>query len=183
MLMAGCIWIFSLMILLTSYLLVSSFIRRSFFFRFEIFFYFFVGIEFELIIDSGSNPYLIISLTKHFYSFCRHPLLMKEKGDSTFAPSYTWQSFSIHLVCTQMLNSEPTPYLLLTATEPPICSIIFLQMLRPSPVPCLFLWEFSSSLLKSMNSFLTPSSLMPTPVSITLIWILTNFSHELNYFR
>ena len=86
------------------------------------------------------------------------------------------QFWTMHLVLIFITNSEPTPTSLLTWTEPPIYSMNFLQIDSPRPVPYLFLCEFSSSLLKSMKSFLTPSSLMPTPVSITLIWMLTNRS-------
>ena len=67
-----------------------------------------------------------------------------------------------------MMNCEPSPILLFTSTEPPIYSIIFLQIDSPKPVPYEFLLEFSFSFEKSMNKCFNPCSDMPTPVSMTL---------------
>ena len=67
-----------------------------------------------------------------------------------------------------MMKLVPSPSLLLTVTEPPICSIIFLQMESPKPVPALFRLEFSSNLLKLMNSFEIPSGDIPIPLSFML---------------
>jgi hypothetical protein len=75
----------------------------------------------------------------------------------------------MHLVLIFIMNSVPSFILLFTSTDPPIYSIIFLQIDNPNPVPYLFLAEFSSNLLKSMKSFYLPSSEIPTPVSIMLI--------------
>lgn len=79
----------------------------------------------------------------------------------------------LHLVLTLIINSVPTPILLSTLMWPPICSMIFLHIDKPSPVPWRFLIEFSSSLPKSINSYFLPSSEIPMPVSMTLIcsWI------------
>ena len=80
----------------------------------------------------------------------------------------------LHFVFTLMMNLVPTPILLSTFVQPPICSMIFLQIDNPRPVPCLFLMELSSSLPKSMNRFFLPSSEMPIPVSMTPIWSQTH---------
>jgi hypothetical protein len=55
-----------------------------------------------------------------------------------------------------------------TLTLPPIFSIIFLQMLSPNPVPCLFYPLVSASLLKLWNSFPIFSYEMPIPESLTI---------------
>ena len=70
------------------------------------------------------------------------------------------------------LKVEPCPKTLCTSTLPPIFSIICLQMLRPSPVPLLFI--FLSSRVKSVNSFEISSFLIPTPVSLTSILNVMN---------
>jgi len=115
-------------------------------------------------------------------------------GSSGFLVNTLWSShssvfpnsvcFTRHLVFKLMIKLVPTPSSDLTSTEPPICSIIFLQIDNPSPVPDLFRLLFSCNLLKSINRFLIPSSEMPIPVSIIDIWrwiyccapILTSFS-------
>jgi hypothetical protein len=48
--------------------------------------------------------------------------------------------------------------------------VIFLHIDNPSPVPSRFWAAFSSSLLKSIKRFLIPSSEMPPPLSMILIW-------------
>jgi len=48
--------------------------------------------------------------------------------------------------------------------------MMFLQIDNPKPVPDAFLFEFSSNLLKSMNSFFRPCSEIPTPSSMMLNW-------------
>jgi hypothetical protein len=73
-----------------------------------------------------------------------------------------------------IMNDVPYPRTLYASTLPPICSIIFLQIDSPSPVPDAFLLEFSSNLLKSMNSFSSPASEMPIPVSMMLSYSCTN---------
>lgn len=75
----------------------------------------------------------------------------------------------IHFVLMLIMKSVPTPTLLVTFTEPPIYSIICLQMERPRPVPDLLRSLFSSSFPKSTNKFWMPSSLIPTPLSLTVI--------------
>ena len=121
---------------------------------------------------------------KYSRSSALHPFQMKTKGSSglMFWSLTSSHFFTMHLVLTFIMNSEPSPTLLLTLTEPPICSIIFLHIDSPRPVPYLFLYEFSSSLLKSINSFLTPFSDIPTPVSITLNYILTQCSWPYWYY-
>ena len=47
------------------------------------------------------------------------------------------------------MKEVPTPKVLSTLTEPPKCSMMFLQIESPRPVPEAFLFEFSSSLAKS----------------------------------
>ena len=74
----------------------------------------------------------------------------------------------IHLVLIFIMNSVPIFYLLYTLTVPPIFSIIFLHIDKPSPVPYVFLFEFSSSFEKSINNFSRPYEDIPTPESITL---------------
>ena len=44
-----------------------------------------------------------------------------------------------------IVNLDPLPSLLCTETEPPICSIIFLQIDSPNPIPYEFLFVFSLS--------------------------------------
>ena len=65
----------------------------------------------------------------------------------------------------EILNLVPFPTLLFTATEPPIYSIIYLQILNPSPVPFKFICLCSFSLAKSVKSFPIFSLDMPAPLS------------------
>ena len=74
------------------------------------------------------------------------------------------------LILKLRVNWVPSRRTLSALIDPPICSMIFLQIDNPRPVPCLFLMELSLSLPKSMNRFFLPSSEMPIPVSMTLIW-------------
>jgi hypothetical protein len=76
----------------------------------------------------------------------------------------------------RMVNVVPIFSTLSTMTWPPICSIMRLQILSPSPVPCEFTLECSSSFPNSMKSFPRFSFLMPTPESMISILSLTNFS-------
>ena len=78
-------------------------------------------------------------------------------------------SYNLDFVTKLIVNVDPTFTLLLTETVPPIYSIIRLQILSPSPVPCEFILECSSSILKFMKSLSKFSSLMPTPWSMTSI--------------
>jgi hypothetical protein len=63
---------------------------------------------------------------------------------------------------------QPSPSLS-TFTFPPIFSIIFLQILNPSPVPLLFKPCESYNLLKLWKSFPKFSFEMPAPESFTTI--------------
>ena len=87
-----------------------------------------------------------------------------------------------HLVLRFIINDVPTPILLLTLTLPPIFSMMFLQIERPRPVPPLFKWEFSYSFEKLIKSLEIPSSLMPRPVSIMLIWKLIRRVYPITLF-
>ena len=75
-----------------------------------------------------------------------------------------------------ILNSVPFPISLEQLILPPICCTIFLQILSPSPVPLLLSYSFSVNFPKLIKSLSIPSDDMPTPVSLTLISKLTNFS-------
>lgn len=81
------------------------------------------------------------------------------------------------LVFILIVKVVPFPKMLSTLTSPPIFSIILLQILNPKPVPCALIFECSSSLPNSMNSFDRFSLLIPTPESIISIFSLTNFSY------
>lgn len=81
------------------------------------------------------------------------------------------------LVFILIVKIVPFPKMLSTLTSPPIFSIILLQILNPKPVPCALIFECSSSLPNSMNSFDRFSLLIPTPESIISIFSLTNFSY------
>ncbi len=83
------------------------------------------------------------------------------------------------LVLMTILKMEPWLILLWTDTLPPICSIILLQMLNPSPVPCKFIWECSSNFPNSMNKFFKFYSEMPTPWSFISILIFAYFSQSM----
>jgi len=74
-----------------------------------------------------------------------------------------------------ILNIVPFPTVDFTSTVPPCCSISFLQIDSPRPVPFLFKCAFSSSLPKSINNFDNPSGEIPTPVSIILMLKFINF--------
>ena len=67
----------------------------------------------------------------------------------------------------------PSPILLVTETLPPIFSMIYLQILRPRPVPLVFDFACSFKLLKFINSLEMPSSLIPEPLSLMVILKLT----------
>ena len=71
----------------------------------------------------------------------------------------------MHFVRKLSLNVVPLPSLLFVSIDPPICWTIYLQIERPRPVPCLFLYEFSLSVPKLINKLSTPSLEMPIPVS------------------
>ena len=51
---------------------------------------------------------------------------------------------TMHLVFKLMMNDDPLPTSLSTLTDPPICSMIFLQIDSPRPVPDLLRPRFSS---------------------------------------
>ena len=69
------------------------------------------------------------------------------------------------LVCIWILKVLPTPTLLWTLTDPPICSISCRHMLSPRPVPRILTFECSSSLPKLMNSLSKFSGDIPMPLS------------------
>ena len=77
---------------------------------------------------------------------------------------------TLHFVIIWNVKEVPIPTLLFTEREPFISSVIFLHIDNPSPVPSRFWAAFSSSLLKSIKRFLIPSSEMPPPLSMILIW-------------
>ena len=72
----------------------------------------------------------------------------------------------MHLVLMLIVNVVPRSRSLWTYTLPPICSMMFLQMDRPSPVPAAFLSLCCSSLLKFMKSLARFSFEIPTPLSM-----------------
>ena len=118
--------------------------------------------------DVSSSWYFLFSMNTSFWE-----VLLK----AGFYSSLNLTSYTLHLVFMSIMNSVPTPSSLLTSTLPPIYSIICLQMDKPRPVPYKFLFEFSSNLLKLINSFLSPSLEMPTPVSMMLILISRYLSY------
>ena len=73
--------------------------------------------------------------------------------------------FNLHFVLKFSLKVVPFPSLLEVSIDPPISCTIYLQIERPRPVPCLFLWEFSVSLPKLTKRFSSPSLEIPIPVS------------------
>lgn len=94
-----------------------------------------------------------------------------------------WSSkatFWMHFVVSCILNCAPSPRTLLTVTLPPICSIIYLHIDRPSPVPPLLCSWFSDSFPKFMKRCFNPSSEIPSPVSIMLRSRAINFSTVLS---
>ena len=97
----------------------------------------------------------------------------------TWLLSLNWTLDTLHLALTLMMNWVPCPISLYTFTDPPIDSIICLQIESPSPVPWRFLDEDSSSFPKSINRFLSPFSEIPMPVSIMLILMLTHISYPI----
>ena len=64
--------------------------------------------------------------------------------------------------------------MLSTLTLPPIYSMIRFEIESPKPVPYLFLCVLASSLPKSMNSLSKFAGVIPTPVSMTLIFKFTH---------
>lgn len=52
-----------------------------------------------------------------------------------------------------------------TMTEPPLCSTIYFTIVRPSPMPSLFMVAVLYSLPKREKSFGMSSKAMPAPVS------------------
>ena len=112
---------------------------------------------------------LIAVLNLHWAESIRLGLMMSW---ARMAVSRIWVfliSFTTQRQFMFKMNLEPCPSWLFTSTDPPICSIIFLQIDRPSPVPWEFLFEFSLSFEKSINKCFKPFSDIPIPVSITLI--------------
>ena len=112
---------------------------------------------------------------------------------SSFSPFWRKMDSGLdwHFVFIWRVKQVPAPTLLCTVRDPDNCSVIFLQIDSPKPVPRRFRVEFSSSLLKFMKRFLIPSSEIPPPESMMLIWKLTSTSWiiwedddsiELNYF-
>ena len=72
-----------------------------------------------------------------------------------------------------IIKVVPIPNWLVTLISPPIYLTIFLLIVRPRPVPCLFILECSSSLLNSKNNFSKFSFFIPIPESTISIskWI------------
>ena len=66
-----------------------------------------------------------------------------------------------------ILNVVPVPTSLSTLISHPIWSMIFLQILKPRPVPYGFMLSCSCSFPKSMNRFFRFSGEIPTPASST----------------
>ena len=85
-------------------------------------------------------------------------------------------NYFLHLVFNLILNWVPLPISLSQLTVPPMDSMIYLHIERPSPVPPLFLSEFSDSFPKLTNNFCTPSFEIPSPLSMILISYEINFS-------
>ncbi len=77
-------------------------------------------------------------------------------------------SVILHVVRNDIMNLVPSLISLSTRTEPAICSISCLQMLKPRPTPLRFTLAFSSIVLKSMKSLETLSGDMPQPKSYTI---------------
>jgi len=69
-----------------------------------------------------------------------------------------------------IIKEDPCPKpSLFTLTIPPIFSIMVLQILRPRPVPYLFISLVSANLLKLWKSLLRFSYAIPTPLSLITI--------------
>mmetsp|Transcript_10357 Transcript_10357/g.15921 ORF Transcript_10357/g.15921 Transcript_10357/m.15921 type:complete len:206 (+) Transcript_10357:769-1386(+) len=69
------------------------------------------------------------------------------------------------------VNVVPFPISLSTSMDPPMRSMICLQMQSPSPVPRLLTSLCSARLSKEVNSLLYPSLLMPFPLSLIIILV------------
>jgi len=87
----------------------------------------------------------------------------------------TWDSSSFYISLYSILEgsivnvtSVPLPWTESISMSPLSYIIIFLQMLRPSPEPCLFNPWLSIPFPKSLKRFLLSPSLIPLPVSLIL---------------
>ena len=103
-----------------------------------------------------------------------------------YSSSMFWSSLKmfLYLHCDCMVTSKHVPCILfdLTSIDPPILFTILLQMLKPRPVPYLFLWLLSSSFPKSKNNLLRSSSSMPIPLSlIEILYFTYNKSLSLKF--
>ena len=101
---------------------------------------------------------------------------------STLLSDYIWDSniidflsswfSSFEWIMMENINSLPSPNTEFTFIWPPNISTIFLEILKPSPQPFGFSFApFSSSMYpKFWNSELSFSSLIPRPVSLTIVF-------------
>lgn len=70
-------------------------------------------------------------------------------------------------------NVDPTPFSEVTVISPPRTLESFLLIERPSPQPCLFSSLSSKIFVKTENRSYNLSLSIPTPVSITSIYMIS----------
>ena len=90
--------------------------------------------------------------------------------------SFSSSSDSSQILGIKMENTDPTPFSLDTVTPPPINSANLLLIGRPRPVPPCVAEVDLSACSYSSKTFATPSSLMPSPSSVTLNSIISTSS-------
>jgi hypothetical protein len=71
------------------------------------------------------------------------------------------------------MNFDPLPTLDSTIISPPRAYAMFLLIVRPSPTPCLFISLLSKIFVNGENNFFNYSSSIPTPLSSTIIFIVS----------
>jgi len=67
------------------------------------------------------------------------------------------------------MNFEPSSTLLSTLILPPKAFIIVAHVVSPMPIPSVLIWLLACNLPKTLNNLEISSSLMPMPVSYTVI--------------
>ena len=79
-------------------------------------------------------------------------------------------------ILNEKVNFEPWASLDLTAILPSNYWTMSLQMKRPSPMPCVFIWSVLFKHPNILKRFFCSDYLMPTPVSLTISTMLSSRS-------